>query len=336
MPDAASCAGDRNDSTPGPTDGPAVRVRVAELRGSVSLRRDGLDGGHVRRLMEVFERLPPITVHRETMRVIDGLHRLEAARLDGREEIDAVFFRGSLDNAFCVGVKANVAHGLPLSLADRKAAAQRIIGSHPHLSDRSIGLITSLSHRTVAAVRRDAGPGSEPEARVGLDGHTRPIDIAEGRRRAHELILARPGASVREIAAYAGISTGTAHDVRKRLERGEDPVHLGRKLSDPAGSAPARCRTTAPEPAVRAEPEPVPTTRDLLHRLAQDPALRYSDQGRGLLVWLRAHAAGVEEWADLIDVVPEHRMAGLVLLSEQCAEAWRRFAEELTHRGQAA
>jgi DNA-binding MarR family transcriptional regulator len=173
--------------------------------------------------------------------------------------------------------------------------------------------------------------------RVGLDGHIRPVDISEGRRRAYELILTRPEASVREIASHAGISTGTAHDVRKRLERGEDPVNLGRRLFGPAGSPPGGRRTAVRETSASTEPaKPVPSTRDLLCRLSKDPILRYSDRGRGLLQWLQTHAAGVEEWTSLIDFVPEHRMAGLVLLSEQCADAWRRFAQELTHRGQGA
>jgi hypothetical protein len=41
-------------------------------------------------------------------------------------------------------MKLNAAHGLPLSLADRKAAARRILGSYSDWSDRSIAAIAGI------------------------------------------------------------------------------------------------------------------------------------------------------------------------------------------------
>ncbi|MFD1047646.1 ParB/RepB/Spo0J family partition protein, partial [Kibdelosporangium lantanae] len=71
--------------------------------------------------------LPPIVVQRGTMRVIDGMHRLRAARMRGQNEILVRFYDGDDDEAFIVAVRTNVTHGLPLSQADRTAAAARII-----------------------------------------------------------------------------------------------------------------------------------------------------------------------------------------------------------------
>ena len=65
------------------------------------------------------------------MRVVDGMHRLQAARLNGAKTIVARFFHGDDEAAFVEAVKSNIAHGLPLSLADRKAASLRIITAHP-------------------------------------------------------------------------------------------------------------------------------------------------------------------------------------------------------------
>ncbi|MFC7729983.1 hypothetical protein [Actinomadura keratinilytica] len=69
--------------------------------------------------------LPPILVHRRTMRVVDGMHRLRAARLQGRCEIGVRFVDGPDADVFVAAVRANIGHGLPLSLADREAAAAR-------------------------------------------------------------------------------------------------------------------------------------------------------------------------------------------------------------------
>jgi hypothetical protein len=63
------------------------------------------------------------------MRVIDGMHRLRAAQLRGDHGVEVKFFDGDADEAFIAAVRANITHGLPLTLADRKAAAQRILAA---------------------------------------------------------------------------------------------------------------------------------------------------------------------------------------------------------------
>jgi len=88
------------------------------------------------------------------MGIIDGVHRVQAAILRGQKEIDAEFVDGSSEDAFVLAVRVNVDHGLPLSLADRKAAAERILDTHPDWSDRAIAAAVGLSHKTVGAIRR--------------------------------------------------------------------------------------------------------------------------------------------------------------------------------------
>src|SRR5216683_6312208 len=67
-----------------------VAIPVRSLRPGVSPRLEGEDRAHVARLAETESPLPPILVDRCSMRVIDGMHRLMAASLGGRETIDAV------------------------------------------------------------------------------------------------------------------------------------------------------------------------------------------------------------------------------------------------------
>lgn len=134
-------------------------VLIDDLSDGESPRLEGLDDEHVRRLAETEEPLPPIVVHRAMMQVVDGRHRLRAARLRGAVRISASFLDCAADDVFVEAVRANAAHGLPLSLPDRKAAAARIVRSHPRWSDRTIASVTGLSHKTVGKIRREQPDG---------------------------------------------------------------------------------------------------------------------------------------------------------------------------------
>ena len=106
-----------------------------------SPRIGGQDLEHVRTLAEQSGPLPPILVHRSTMRVIDGMHRLRASMLREEGDIAVRFFDGTPEEAFVLAVQANARHGLPLSQVDRAAAASRILVSHPDWSDSAIAAI---------------------------------------------------------------------------------------------------------------------------------------------------------------------------------------------------
>src|SRR6266700_1793568 len=151
---------------------PTVSIETLSLEGSPRLA--GVNQNHVARLAEIDTPLPPILVHRRTMRVIDGMHRLRVAELKGRDQIAVEFFDGDDQEAFLLSVKQNVTHGLPLSLADRKAAAARILGWNREFSDSSIAAMTGLSDKTVAAVRkRSTSDIPRLNARIGRDGRSR-------------------------------------------------------------------------------------------------------------------------------------------------------------------
>src|SRR5688500_4401599 len=159
-------------------------VTVALLHPADSPRSAGEDEDHAQRLAEVDEPLPPILVHRQTMRVVDGMHRLRAAQIRGATEIAVRFFDGSTIQAYVRGVEENIAHGLPLTLSDRRAAARRILRSCPDWSDRAIARCTGLSAKRVGVLReRTTAALPQLDRRIGLDGKSRPVDPSEGRRR---------------------------------------------------------------------------------------------------------------------------------------------------------
>jgi ParB-like chromosome segregation protein Spo0J len=304
-------------------------IAVLSLRAGESPRLAGEDKAHIARLAESESALPPILVDRRTMRVIDGMHRLLAASLNGRETIEVEFFDGTTADAFLKAVEANVTHGLPLSQADRRAAAARIIVSHPYMSDRAIGASAGLAAKTVAAIRRhSSAEASQLSARVGRDGKVRPLDGVAGRRRVAELMAQRPRASLREIARAAGVSPATAGDVRRRLARGEEPASS--RASDGAASAEAAGRDGSDGSRSRGLVRLAPAMA--LAKLLRDPSLRHNEQGRWLLRLLQHNAVGAREWSGAIDAVPPHCTVLMVQLARQYAQMWLCFAQELDER----
>lgn len=306
-------------------------VHIKLLKRGDSPRVLGVDADHVRRLAEVETELPPILVHRETMRVIDGMHRLGAAILNGRQTIDVCFFEGSEEAAFLVAVRANTAHGMPLSLQDRRVAALRILESRPGMSDRAIAEVTGLSAKTVAGLRRCSTADSpQLNARIGKDGRRRPLNAEEGRLRAARVIAANPDASLRKIAQDAAVSVGTAHAVRQRIRRGEDPM-APRTTERIGGAAPA----TAAEATAEARRRRAGQEADVLLRLRslqRDPSLRLSEAGRHLLRWIHGHMIAQDMRADLVDAVPTHLAPIVADMALQCAEIWNDFAHDVQER----
>ncbi|MBB5803265.1 ParB-like chromosome segregation protein Spo0J [Saccharothrix ecbatanensis] len=289
---------------------------MRDLRAADSPRIEGENSDHAGALAESGAVLPPIVVHQSTMRVVDGMHRLRAAMLRGDEFIDVVFVDGTDADAFVLAVELNHAHGLPLSAADRKAAAIRIMGYHPYWSDRRIAAVTGLAASTVGLIRaRSTDRIEQLNTRVGQDGRVRPHDSAESRRLAGELIASNPDASLREIAKAAGISPATASDVRARLARGELPVTPHQRRASEIGVAAAR----------RAEAAPV----KFIENLRKDPSLRFSETGRALLRLLDCHVMDQRQWDDIIQSVPAHQRSTVVLLARECATIWQGFADRL-------
>ena len=302
----------------------AVAVPILSLRPADSPRLNGEDKAHIARLAETESPLPPILVHRRTMRVIDGMHRLMAASLQGRETINVVFFDGSEEDSFLRAVEENVIHGMPLSRADRRHAAERIIASHPQMSDRAIGQASGLTSKTVATIRkRSTGDVPRSDARVGRDGRVRPLDSGEGRRRAAQLLADNPDASAREVARAVGISPTTVLDVRKRLERGKQLI--------PQEASSIR-NGMAAEGAVDSRSMRQPGLTATVQKLLHDPSLRSNDQGKGMLRLLHINAVGAEHLPEVVPAVPPHCVSIVAGLAREYAKIWQDFAEELDGR----
>ncbi|GHG51853.1 ParB N-terminal domain-containing protein [Streptomyces griseocarneus] len=310
-----------------------ARVPISSLRPSDSPRRAGENPEHIRALAESDAQLPPIVVMPSTMRVIDGMHRLRAAELRGATEIEVRYFEGEEKDAFVLAVESNVTHGLPLTRDDRKAAAARILSSHPLWSDRAIGSATGLSAKTVGALRaRSTEALPQSNVRIGRDGRARPLDPTEGRVLAGRLLQENPSAPLRQIAAQAGVSLSTVSDVRKRLQRGEGPVPeraRGRKETGTGNG------TEEPPQRRRSDEAEVnrPSRTLMLRHLSRDPSVRLTEDGRALLRWLNVVAVQGQDWERLLGNIPPHRVGVIAELARGCAEIWQQVAEQLERSG---
>ena len=309
---------------------PVENIPVAAIRNSYTPRKNKANENHVQVLAQSPLPLPPIVIHRGSMRVIDGVHRLRATELRGHSTIAARLFEGNDAEAFALAAHLNVTHGLPLTLSERKAAAQRVLKSYPHWSDRSIGLIAGVSNKTVGKLRGCTTEEiSQLKPRLGRDGKVRPVSPANGRRRAAEFLSVNPRASLREIARKAGVSVTTARDVRQRLDKGESPLpdNLAKKVAAVVSAGNA---SVAPALTTSTGSRTVPEGRgrDLLQRLRNDPSVRSSERGRALLRLLSTVVVAISACNEFSETVPSHCSSTFAEIARKNARAWQEIAEK--------
>ncbi|GIF12716.1 ParB/RepB/Spo0J family partition protein [Actinoplanes teichomyceticus] len=299
--------------------GKAELVPIASLSSAWTPRQTALDERHVQLLAQSEAPLPPILVQRSTMRVIDGVHRLHAARRNGAEEILAHLLEDDDRAAYLRSVASNVAHGLPLTLAERRAAAKRLLEWFPQCSDRSIGRVSGLSGKTVAALRKRSGTGM-PAERIGRDGRVRPARPGADRLLVEELITQHPHASLRDLARRAGVSPNTVRNARLRM------IHRGPGTDRPAGAPGAEGAPAGQDFA----PDDV-----VLTNLSRDPSLRYTETGRTLLRLLHQHL-GTSLDGQVVESLPPHCLPLVSKVARSVAMQWKQFAEIAEGRANAS
>jgi ParB-like chromosome segregation protein Spo0J len=357
---------------------PEVSVPVSSLVPGFHLRQDGTDAAHVRLLADAAgsARLPSILVQRYGTRIIDGMHRVEVAKLRGEWNIRARIVDCTDEEALVLAVKSNTLHGLPLTRADRISSAKRILADHADWSDRSVAVITGLSAKAIASLR-NSSTGEIPfyGKRLGRDGKRRPIVPSEGRRRAAEYISAHPDASLREVARETDVSLGTVHDVRERMRRGEEqhghvpgrparqaaaaqtelapadgpgpvtaePASTGPGVMRPAPASPALVGPVVTGPPIRAihaavaaRGAPRVAWSAVATKLAGDPTIRYTEGGRAFLRWMSGHSMQSDEWREFVDAIPQHWLDEVSRIAVSMSEEWRQFADRLGNKMEAA
>jgi ParB-like chromosome segregation protein Spo0J len=329
---------------------PEVSVPVGSLVPGFHLRHEGTDAAHVRLLADAAGsvRLPSILVQKTGSRIIDGMHRVEVAKLRGEWNISARVVDCTDEEALVIAVKSNTLHGLPLSRADRISSAKRILTTHPDWSDRAVAGITGLSAKAIASLRNSSTSDVPFSAkRLGRDGKRRPVMPAEGRRRVVEYIHAHPDATLREIARATDVSLGTVHGIKERIRREAEQQAQAPEQAAQAPEQPAECRPVTAAPSARPAPVRAIPGAGARHaqrlswpaisaKLAADPTLRYTEGGRAFLRWMSLHAMQADEWREFIDAIPQYWLRDVSRIAAGMAEEWQQFAERLGSKMEAA
>ncbi len=190
-----------------------------------------------------------------------------------------------------------------------------------------IASLAGISPNRVAPLRHQtANRIQQPARRVGRDGRSRPVDSAQGRQRAAEIITENPSASLRQIARAAGISPATAANVRNQVEQGASPV------SNQVSPERERTKVRSPAPTAgggHAENRSLSELTTMFDRLRRDPSLRFSDAGRSLLRMFDAVHAALDEQEQVLHLVPPHSRAFVAELTRGYAQLLQQFSEEL-------
>ncbi|MGW5266454.1 ParB/RepB/Spo0J family partition protein [Microbispora sp. NPDC004025] len=323
-------------------------LSIGSLLPPRSPRLEGENVEHTRVLAELRVALPPIIVHHPSMRIIDGMHRVAAARRRGETTIHAVLFTGDEREAFALAVRANTAHGLPLSYADRVAAAVEILRYFPGRSDRWVAVTTGLSAATVKNIRdRTIPPGQEPGKRMGRDGRMRPVNGSAGRKHVRELVERNPGASLRQLARAAGVSPNTVREVRRRMLQDKDTAPGAGKAAgqeDQADPGEVAAQLTDAQLTDALVTDALVTNAlvtessvdGVLRRLSRDPSLRLTESGRSAIRWFFSRVLRPREWAGVVDGLPPHTAFVLAAVADRCAAEWRDLACRLRDVGGSA
>lgn len=315
-----------------------VLVPAMALSAGYSPRHTPLDDSHVEALMEVMDQLPPIVVHRPTMTVIDGAHRLEAARRAGRAKVAALFFDGSEDEALVLAVRANVAHGKPLTLGERRGAGAALLARFPGRSDRWIGHICGLSHSTVARLRSACPcPQGEEEAgavRTGMDGRRRALGgpgVAAGSTGPGR---AGPDGAFRRPSGADGPGRFEGEERGEGSGRPNGAAGPGGRGAAELGPSCSPRRTTGERgtghaPAAGSGTPPTSSAPGILG----DAALTSSPEMAGLLAWLERTAVERAEMEPFLAALPVSRTYDLADECRRRGRTWMAIADDVEHRG---
>lgn len=299
---------------------------ISELRVGEGIRSGGLDERHVDLLMECVDTWPPIVVWGDDLVVVDGCHRVEAARRLGRQTIVGIRFLGSPEEAYIEAIRRNVSHGLPLSVADRRRAARRVLMRNPDWSDRRIASLCGLSDKTVGRVRRVGSLDIvSVDRRVGRDGKIRPVQPGEVRDRVRRALEENPAGSLRAIAAVAGASPETVRSVRARLQMNDPDLHEADR--PPVVNKPLR-ETTMSELAVLAQPENGKAPKLSQKEWTSDQALNACGE---FTEWFSSTNVG-GDWHNFLWTIPLGRVYEVVDEARRRAAAWTSFASQLEAR----
>jgi hypothetical protein len=288
--------------------GATFGVPIDQISFNDSVRSGGLDDAHITLLMETDGNWPPVVVWGKKNVVIDGAHRVAAARRLQHTRVETVRFVGTVEDAYLESLRLNLEHGLPLSLDDRRRGALRVLRLHPEWSDRRIGSLCGLCGKTVRGLRPESVDALQ--RRVGKDGKARPIEAGQVRENIRQALKDNPTASLRSVAAAAGASPETVRAVRAGLRE-----------------------TLEREPGITTTLKSVPSPKAARpqKQWEADLALASSGDAGDFARWLDQTQVD-DEWREYVWTIPVGRIYEVADEARRRASCWIRLANVLESR----
>src|SRR5665213_2433946 len=111
-----------------------IAISIIAIQPDLQPRIAGLDTDHIAVLRESLDTCPPVAVVEQSGRfiLVDGFHRLAAAQDLGLDAMNATVVERPADGDLRgLAFRLNSAHGRPLTLADRRAEASRLLKRNP-------------------------------------------------------------------------------------------------------------------------------------------------------------------------------------------------------------
>jgi ParB-like chromosome segregation protein Spo0J len=290
--------------------------------------RDGINIRHVAALSELDGEWEPLVVQRGSMVVVDGRHRLAAAKKLGHDVVRVSYFEGTDAEACAEAIRLNVLHGLPLTLSERTGAARHLIGLFPHWSDRHVSSICALSPRTIARIRSQYFPRPQPETpeapgalvvekRIGKDGRRYPSTGKAIRSEIGRILQEEGNVSLRSVAARTGVSPETVRTVRRSLAAQHEGISASQALLQTSG-----------HPDEGAPKGKFPTPLNWL----EDSACSSTPEGREFADWFEGRGLDSELLAPMAQAVPLSRVYDAIDEARRRAALWETFAKVLQER----
>ena len=233
---------------------------------------------------------PPVEVYLiepERHVVVDGFHRVAAARRAELTHIRCILHEGSEQDALIHSLGVNARHGLPRSRADKRRAVVRAL-EEPELrclTDKAIASICAVSNRFVGSVREELEvDGTIPiEATLWHDKarstfYERPEDTLEARKQAREAAAHKKTSLKPARVTRKKSSTHTSSETPGASGFGEAPpaslVHAAHFVAYPVSAEDWRqltawLRALPEEARARQLIVPIPSGSSVLERLGE-------------------------------------------------------------------
>jgi hypothetical protein len=280
------------------------RADVKKLKVGNTVRGAADDLDHIRSLAEDRCEWAPILVRGSDGVIVDGVYRYRAALARGDKSLDVEYFEGDDSELFIESVRRNVRHGKPLTLAEKRSAAVRILVLRPGWSDRWIAEMCALSPKTVSALRRRSGQAVVAvDRRLGRDGRTRRLQRAP---KAPVVSRVDGGGGDRP----GGVETCPVTPIPLRRHQPRQSKDGG--LAPSLGCAPAR---RAPEGSA-----------------SSDMACLSAEDGEKFCAWFDRGQLVEDDIYRFVTTVPLSRVYAIADEARRRSQLWLAFAEQLERR----